>query len=64
MSLDFKVQKIKSRNVVAMPQLRQLVVGFSRRRTGFAPKLFRVEFVVDKVAVARGFIPILSVFSS
>jgi hypothetical protein len=39
----------------AMPQLRQLVAGFSPWRPGFKPGSGHVGFVVDKVALGQVF---------
>jgi hypothetical protein len=40
----------------AVPWLRSLVVGLSSRRPGFTPGSIHVGFVVEKVALGRGFL--------
>jgi hypothetical protein len=43
----------------AVPWLRRLVAGLSSQRPGFDPKSVHVRFVVDKVALGQGFLPVL-----
>jgi hypothetical protein len=40
---------------LVVPQLKQLVAGFSPRRLGFDPGSGQVGFVVDKVALGQVF---------
>jgi hypothetical protein len=42
-----------------VPWLRRLVADLSPRRTMFSRKPVPVRFVADKVALARGFLPVL-----
>jgi len=51
-------------NVVAVPSLKRLVADLSRRRTGIDPKLVRVGFVGDKMALGQVSSPRTSVFPS
>jgi hypothetical protein len=51
-------------DVVALPSLKRLVADLSRRSPGIDPKLVRVGFVGDKVALGQVSSPRTSVFPS
>ena len=42
-----------------MPWLRQLLAGFTPRKAGFNPRSVHVRFVVHKVALWQGSLPVL-----
>jgi len=44
-----------TRSLTAVPQLRRLVTGFSPQRPAFSPRVGRVGFVVNKVALGQIF---------
>jgi hypothetical protein len=59
----FVTGEISKPHFMAVPWLRQLVVGFLRPRPGFALGSDNVKFVVDKVARKTRLSPISSGFS-
>jgi hypothetical protein len=58
--INRKVQQVV---LLAVPYLRLIVAGYSRRRPGFASRAVPVEFVVEKVALGQVFLRVLR-FSS
>jgi hypothetical protein len=54
-----KLKYIRLSPSLAHETAQPLVVGFSLRRPGFAPKAVHVEFVVDRVALGQVFLRVL-----
>jgi hypothetical protein len=56
-----RVRRVIVSSEHAVPWLRRSVAGISPRRPGFAPGLFRVEFVAEEVALGQVFLQALRV---
>ena len=58
-----RLRRCQNRYIRAdVPRLRRLVASVSSPLPAFDPRLFYVQFLMDKVALKQGFLPVLSFF--